>query len=163
MSIFSLDTGKKIYDFKLDVGTISSMSGKHYHKQLFYSFCSFLTPNLIYKVDFQGNEIKETVSSCNVLDFIITSWISIFQLFHETKVGDFDASLYETKQVFYKSKDGTEIPMFIVNKKVRHFVTSFKSINQIKSDSVINWLLVIKWQSKYISVDYTIILIFQLR
>lgn len=38
-------------------------------------------------------------------------------MYHETKVGDLDASLYETKQVFYKSKDGTNIPMFIINKK----------------------------------------------
>ncbi|XP_056645054.1 prolyl endopeptidase isoform X1 [Diorhabda sublineata] len=98
MSIYDLKTGNKIYDFKLDVGTISAISGKHYHKEMFYSFCSFLTPNIIYKVNFDNNEIKES-------------------LWHETKVGDFNASLYETQQVFYKSKDGTEIPMFIVNKK----------------------------------------------
>ncbi|KAG5873179.1 hypothetical protein JTB14_035232 [Gonioctena quinquepunctata] len=98
MAIHDLKTGKKIHDFKLDVGTISTISGKHYHKEMFYSFCSFLTPNIIYKVDFDGEKIKETV-------------------FHETKVGDFDPSLYETQQVFYKSKDGTDIPMFIVNKK----------------------------------------------
>lgn len=43
------------------------------------------------------------------------------QVHHETKVGDFDASLYETQQVFYKSKDGTDIPMFLVHKKVINF------------------------------------------
>ncbi|KAJ8979886.1 hypothetical protein NQ317_017509 [Molorchus minor] len=98
MAIYDLMSGKKLYNFKLDVGTISALSGKRYHNQMFYSFCSFLTPNIIHKVDFDGNKIEDKV-------------------YHETKVGDFDASLYETRQVFYKSKDGTEIPMFIVNKK----------------------------------------------
>ena len=41
------------------------------------------------------------------------------QVFHETKVKGFDASLYETVQVFFDSKDGTKIPMFIVHSKVR--------------------------------------------
>ncbi|CAH1103199.1 unnamed protein product [Psylliodes chrysocephalus] len=98
MSIYNATTGEKMYDFKLEVGTISAITGERDHDEMFYSFCSFLTPNVIYKVNFDGEKIKETV-------------------FHETKVGDFDASKYETRQVFYKSKDGTEIPMFIVNKK----------------------------------------------
>lgn len=37
-------------------------------------------------------------------------------MYHETKVGDLDRSLYEAKQVFYKSKDGTRVPMFLINK-----------------------------------------------
>jgi prolyl oligopeptidase len=42
-----------------------------------------------------------------------------FQVYREIEVKNFDASLYETEQVFYASKDGTKIPMFIVHKKVR--------------------------------------------
>ncbi|CAG9816942.1 unnamed protein product [Phaedon cochleariae] len=98
MAIHDLTSGKKIHDFKLDVGTISAISGKRYHKEMFYSFCSFLTPNIIHRVNFDNETIRETV-------------------FHETKVGNLDSSNYETKQVFYKSKDGTDIPMFIVSKK----------------------------------------------
>lgn len=44
--------------------------------------------------------------------------IPCFQIFREIKVSGFDSNLFETKQIFYKSKDGTEIPMFIVKKKV---------------------------------------------
>lgn len=98
MHIFDLTTGKKLHDFQLDIGSVFSISGKKHHTEMFYSFCSFLTPNTIYRVEFEGDSIKETV-------------------YHETKVGDLDASLYDTKQVFYKSKDGTDIPMFIINKK----------------------------------------------
>ncbi|KAF7267109.1 hypothetical protein GWI33_019606 [Rhynchophorus ferrugineus] len=98
MHIFDIKTGKKLYDFNLDIGTVFSISGKRYHSEMFYSFCSFLTPNIIYRVEFNGDKINE-------------------MLYHETKVGDLDSSAYETKQIFYKSKDGTNIPMFIVNKK----------------------------------------------
>lgn len=34
------------------------------------------------------------------------------------KVAGFNPSEYETKQVFYNSKDGTPIPMFIISRKV---------------------------------------------
>ena len=39
------------------------------------------------------------------------------QLYHETEVEGFDSSQFETKQVFYNSKDGTRIPMFLVYPK----------------------------------------------
>ena len=41
-----------------------------------------------------------------------------FQVFREIKVKDFDFSKFTTEQVFYTSKDGTKVPMFIVHKKV---------------------------------------------
>lgn len=52
MHIYDIYTGIKFYDFSLDVGTISSISGKRHHQLMFYSFCSFLTPNIIHLVDF---------------------------------------------------------------------------------------------------------------
>ena len=47
-------------------------------------------------------------------------WNSVFswQVFRETNAKGFDSSQYQTVQVFYPSKDGTKIPMFIVHKKV---------------------------------------------
>lgn len=40
------------------------------------------------------------------------------KVFREIETKGFDSHLYETKQVFYHSKDGTMIPMFIVHRKV---------------------------------------------
>lgn len=38
-------------------------------------------------------------------------------MFREIKVPGFDASQFHTEQVFYTSKDGTRVPMFLVHKK----------------------------------------------
>lgn len=62
MQIYDIHTGKKIYDFNLGLGTIASISGERHHTEMFYSFCSFLTPNIIYKVNFEDGKIQEKVS-----------------------------------------------------------------------------------------------------
>lgn len=62
MQLYNISSGKKVHEFQLDVGTISAISGKKQHEQFFFSFCSFLTPNIIFKVDFNPDgSIKETV------------------------------------------------------------------------------------------------------
>ncbi len=61
----------------------------------FYSFSSYTKPGTIYKYDMNTKES--------------TIW-------YEAKTA-FEGDAYETKQVFYKSKDGTKIPMFITHKK----------------------------------------------
>ena len=48
---------------------------------------------------------------------ILASFI-FHQMFRQIKVKDFDSSRFETDQIFYTSKDGTKIPMFLVHKKV---------------------------------------------
>ena len=47
------------------------------------------------------------------------------QVFRATNVKGFDSSQYQTVQVFYPSKDGTKIPMFIVHKKVNNMFICF--------------------------------------
>ena len=69
--------------------------GKRKDKETFYSFTSFISPTTIYRYE------PETGKSA---------------IFKQPKV-DFDATKYETKQVFYNSKDGTRIPMFLTYKK----------------------------------------------
>ncbi len=77
------------------IGSAGGFDGRADEKQVYYSFTSFTTPTSIYKFD-----ISTGAST----------------LYAQPKV-DFQPEDYETKQVFYNSKDGTKIPMFIVYKK----------------------------------------------
>jgi len=77
------------------IGTLTGLSGKDKDAELFYAFTSFSVPPVIYKYD-----VNEGSS----------------ELFYKTEV-DFTSDNYETKQVFFTSKDGTSVPMFIVHKK----------------------------------------------
>ena len=88
--------GSYLHDVKLPgLGTVSGFSAEKNDTITFYSFSSYTYPNVIYKYSLKNN----------------TS-----ELYYKTNI-DFNIDDYETKQVFYKSKDGTLIPMFIVHKK----------------------------------------------
>jgi prolyl oligopeptidase len=76
-------------------GSAGGFSGKHDEKSCFYSFTSFTYPTSIYKYDIETGKSEE---------------------YYTIRV-KFEPSDYESKQVMYKSKDGTEVPMFIVHKK----------------------------------------------
>ncbi|MTI20055.1 S9 family peptidase, partial [Fulvivirga sp. RKSG066] len=77
------------------IGTATGFSGREQDKTIYYSFTSFTYPSSIFEYDIATG--KST-------------------LYEQPEV-DFNPEDYETKQVFYKSKDGTEVPMFIVHKK----------------------------------------------
>lgn len=77
------------------LGSIGMLTGQKEDPEMFYTFTSFTFPSSIYRYD------------------IATSTLSL----HKESQIDFDGTAYETKQVFYTSKDGTQIPMFIVHKK----------------------------------------------
>ena len=77
------------------IGTASGFGGKNHHEETFYSFTSFTTPRAIYRYDVRTGKSE---------------------LFRLPKV-DFNPDDYEVKQVFYRSKDGTRVPMFITHKK----------------------------------------------
>jgi prolyl oligopeptidase len=78
-----------------EIGSAAGFGGKATDKETFYAFTSFTTPTTIYRYDMTTG--KSTI-------------------FRQPKV-DFNPADYETKQVFYKSKDGTKVPMFITHKK----------------------------------------------
>ncbi len=77
------------------LGTANGFGGRRTDTETFYSFSSFATPPSIYRYDLITGESK---------------------LLRQAKV-DFDPEDYEVKQVFYNSKDGTKVPMFISYKK----------------------------------------------
>ncbi|HEY8934815.1 MAG TPA: prolyl oligopeptidase family serine peptidase, partial [Cyclobacteriaceae bacterium] len=77
------------------IGTAGGFSAKHDDKDLYYSFTSFTYPTTIFKYNIASGKSE---------------------LYERPKV-DFNPDDYETKQVFYKSKDSTKIPMYIVYKK----------------------------------------------
>ncbi len=95
VKIFDL-AGKHVRDVQLPgIGTVGGFAGKRTDTETFYSFNSFTDPGTIYRYDMTTG--KST-------------------LFRKLKV-DFDPAAYETRQVFYTSKDGTRVPMFITHKK----------------------------------------------
>jgi len=94
--VYNLD-GKLENEIQLPgLGTASGFGGRNDDKFLFYSFTSFNYPPTIFKYD------------------IATKKSSVFRT---VDIPGFIASDYEVKQVFYNSKDGTRVPMFITYKK----------------------------------------------
>lgn len=77
------------------IGSVTAVSGRRCDRQAFYSFVSFTEPASIYSYDLDSKQNS------------LAARPSIA----------FNPAEFETKQVFYPSKDGTQIPMFIVFKK----------------------------------------------
>ncbi len=100
------DATTKIYQYDYDgtnqkeielpgKGSAGGFNGKEEHDILFYSFSSFVYPPSIFKYDVKTGKSE---------------------VFNKTKL-KFDPEDYIEKQIFYTSKDGTKVPMFIVHKK----------------------------------------------
>ena len=77
------------------IGSVSGFGGKKEDTFTYYTLSSYNTPSMIYRYDVINNKSE----------------------FYKKSKIDFDGTQYETKQVFYTSKDGTLVPMFIVHKK----------------------------------------------
>jgi prolyl oligopeptidase len=77
------------------VGSSGGFSSRKEEKELYYRFTNYHTPSVIYKYDVESRQSE---------------------LYWEPSI-DFVASDYVSKQIFYTSKDGTEVPMIITHKK----------------------------------------------
>jgi prolyl oligopeptidase len=77
------------------LGTAGGFSGRREDTETFYTFTSFTYPGSIYRLDLKTGKS---------------------QVFRSPKVA-FKPADYAAKQVFYASKDGTKVPMFLVHKK----------------------------------------------
>ena len=95
LAVYNLN-GALARDIELPtIGSVSGISGRPEDSEMFYGFSSFLYPSTIFRYDFKTRKTR---------------------VFRKPDV-DFDPAGYETKQVFYPSKDGTKIPMFLTHKK----------------------------------------------
>lgn len=94
IEVYAYD-GSYLYDIEAGIGSIGGFGGKMTDTITFYSFTSFTTPAIIYMYNIVKNESTE----------------------YSRSAIDFDSDAYETRQVFYTSKDGTKVPLFITHKK----------------------------------------------
>lgn len=95
LRVFDLQ-GKPLKEVNLpEIGSVGGVSGKPADQLAFFSFTSFLRPPTIYSLDMNTLETR---------------------VFKAPKL-DFNPDLFVTEQVWYTSKDGTKVPMFITRKK----------------------------------------------
>ncbi len=88
--------GKFVRNVELPgIGTANGFNGKRYDTEVFYTYSSYNAPPTIYRYDLKTGKSE---------------------IFRKSDV-KFNPNDFEVKQVFYNSKDGTKIPMFIVHKK----------------------------------------------
>ncbi|MAD17524.1 MAG: S9 family peptidase [Alteromonadaceae bacterium] len=88
--------GKLVREITLPgVGTASGFDGKKDQQTLYYSFTNYKTPSTIFSLNVESGESSVYLKS----------------------KANFDSDAYESKQVFYTSKDGTKVPMIITHKK----------------------------------------------
>ncbi|MBL7075711.1 S9 family peptidase [candidate division KSB1 bacterium] len=95
LKLYDLD-GTFVHRIELPtLGSIADLSGRREDTEMFFAFASFLYPTSIFRYDFIAGQLTQLYGS----------------------EINFDPSGYETKQVFYSSKDGTRVPMFITHRK----------------------------------------------
>jgi len=97
LKLFGLD-GKKLEDIPLPtLGSVFGGGGKWDRSEVFFGFQSFTVPPTIYRIDLAA--VKPPA------------------LWSKVDAPYIDPAAYDVQQVWYKSKDGTKVPMFIVSKK----------------------------------------------
>ncbi|HUK91061.1 MAG TPA: prolyl oligopeptidase family serine peptidase, partial [Blastocatellia bacterium] len=93
---FELD-GKPVQDVALPtIGTITGAGGKWDRNEVFFDFSSFTVPPSVYQVDLVSGKSD---------------------LWDKVNAPGIDSADYEVKQLWYSSKDGTKVPMFVFHKK----------------------------------------------
>ena len=106
-AIYMKDVSERAYVYSLDgtleneialpgLGAVSGLNGRNDDKEVFYTYTSFNYAPTIFRYD------------------VATKTSSVFR---ETTIPGFKADAYEVKQVFFPSKDGTKVPMYLVHKK----------------------------------------------
>lgn len=98
IQVRDLKSGSLLHELPIDIGTVYDISARREDNVVFISFTSFLSPGIVYQ--------------CN-----LGTGTPDLKILREIAVPGFDRSEFQVNQVFFPSKDGTKIPMFIVAKK----------------------------------------------
>ena len=77
------------------IGSVGGFDGEREDKEVYYAVTNYTTPGTIYRYDIESGKSE---------------------LYHRAEV-KFDSEKYETEQIFFESKDGTRVPMFVSHKK----------------------------------------------
>lgn len=103
-----LGNGSFIQNFEFgEIGTVNAYTARRTHDEFFFNFVSFLRPGTIYRVDLT----KGVTHPAGVARYTA-------DVYREVLAPGLDPTKFVTKQVFFSSKDGTKVPMFIIHKKV---------------------------------------------
>jgi prolyl oligopeptidase len=101
LKLFGRD-GKKLADIPLPaIGNVFAVSGRFDRNEIFFGFQSFTVPPSIYRADLTKVELSDIKSA----------------LWAKVDAPSIDHSAYDVEQLWYTSKDGTKVPMFVVHKK----------------------------------------------
>ncbi|CAV27514.1 prolyl oligopeptidase family serine peptidase [Vibrio atlanticus] len=88
--------GNRVRDIHLlGLGTASGLGGKNEQTQLYYTFTNYVTPPTIFSFDVESGSSE----------------------IYQRSESPFESDKFESKQIFYTSKDGTQVPMLISYKK----------------------------------------------
>jgi prolyl oligopeptidase len=89
-------TGAPVREVKLPgIGSVEGFDGRQEERETFYLFTGFTTPGTVYRYDVETGQSE---------------------VFRQPEVG-FDPDAFVTRQIFYRSKDGAQVPMFISHKR----------------------------------------------
>ena len=95
LRVYALD-GKLVSEPRLPtIGSVVGVGGNYDSKQALYDFHSYTVPPTIFEYDLASNKTSE--------------WVKI--------KAPIDTAAYQVEQVWFNSKDGTRVPMFLVSKK----------------------------------------------
>jgi prolyl oligopeptidase len=103
--LHSLSDGKRVRRLASDkLGSIDGLAGKRSQNEFWFSMSSFVSPGTVYRFDFEDDAAKGKKSGEE-------------KVYREASVEGIKADDFISEQVFYESKDGTRVPMFVTRPK----------------------------------------------
>eukprot|EP00923_Selenidium_pygospionis_P009489 GHVN01016209.1.p1 GENE.GHVN01016209.1~~GHVN01016209.1.p1 ORF type:complete len:805 (+),score=125.85 GHVN01016209.1:236-2416(+) len=103
LKVFNIDSGKQVDTIPVEFASVTSMSGKRDHTEMFFRLSSFTRPVENYRAPFIGDKQRLDSSQIKLLPNVSSLSEQRDQI--------------SVSQIKYKSKDGTDVPMFVVQNK----------------------------------------------